>query len=296
MLATPTDMESAQAHLLADGKRLHLHHGPIDLIIEAFGADRDAAYRSAAQRFETILTELVGELPLLRERAVSNRTFAGAVARRMQKAVEPFCAQFVTPMAAVAGSVADEILAAIQNVPEMRKAYVNNGGDVAFHLCEGETINAAISGLPHGRITMDFTQPFRGIATSGWRGRSFSLGIADSVSVVAADAASADVAATMIANAVALEGCPRVKTSPADELSPDSDLGTMLVTIDVGELYPEEVDLALDQGAKVAQSLLNCGLIGGAVLQLHDEIRAVGLPADRQSYPNEIPARKLIDA
>ena len=34
--------------------------------------------------------------------------------------------------------------------------------------------------------------PHRGVATSGWRGRSHSLGIADSVTVVARNAAAAD--------------------------------------------------------------------------------------------------------
>ena len=41
--------------------------------------------------------------------------------------------------------------------------------------------------------------PVRGVATSGWRGRSHSLGIADSVTVLAATAAMADAAATVIA-------------------------------------------------------------------------------------------------
>ena len=31
-------MSGPQASLLSDGRRLHLNHGPIDLIVEAFGA------------------------------------------------------------------------------------------------------------------------------------------------------------------------------------------------------------------------------------------------------------------
>ena len=50
------------AHLLPDG-RLHLNHGPIDLIVEAFGArgDVQTAYGRASDRFATILEELVAE-------------------------------------------------------------------------------------------------------------------------------------------------------------------------------------------------------------------------------------------
>ena len=65
----------------------------------------------------------------------------------------------------------------------------------------------------------------RGIATSGWRGRSFSLGIADAVTVLADRAAAADAAATIIANAVDLPGHPAIVRVPACELAPDSDLG-----------------------------------------------------------------------
>ena len=56
-----------QQRRLADG-RLHLHDGPIDLIIEAFGETSAiaTAYAAAWRRFLTILDELCAELPLLR--------------------------------------------------------------------------------------------------------------------------------------------------------------------------------------------------------------------------------------
>ena len=57
-------MNSPLAGLLPDGRRLHLQHGPIDLVIEAFGPRDEigAAYRQARTRFETVLTELVEDL------------------------------------------------------------------------------------------------------------------------------------------------------------------------------------------------------------------------------------------
>jgi len=289
-------MQRPQASLLADGRRLHLHHGPIDLVIETFGQGQSEAYRCVTQRFASVLDELVAELPLLRSRALPTTEFSGVIARRMHEAVEPYCSEFVTPMAAVAGAVADEMLSHIRQVPNIEKAYVNNGGDVAFHLTAGQSINAAMAALPEGQITVDCLDSFRGIATSGWSGRSFSLGIADSVSVVAKDAAAADVAATMIANAVKIPDHPNVTRIPANQRSPDTDLGSLEVTTHVGDLTMDEVQSALDNGMKIAQSCLKKGLIGGAVLQLKQELRQVGMPATVQTYVKSIPERELTDA
>ena len=98
----------AQVSLLPDGRRLHLHDGPIDLIIEAFGAPSQVAkaYSAATERFTIILDELCAELPLLRQTAgLSGPPVTGVVAKRMLEAVLPYAADnFITPMAAVAGS------------------------------------------------------------------------------------------------------------------------------------------------------------------------------------------------
>ncbi|MCP4319695.1 MAG: UPF0280 family protein [Hyphomicrobiales bacterium] len=269
-------MQRAQAFLLDDGKRLHLQHGPIDLIVQVFGHGRQEAYRRAAGRFETVLEELVSELPQLRQRAQHGTKFSGSVAGRMQHAVQPFCPQFITPMAAVAGSVADEILFHMCDGADLEKAYVNNGGDVAFHLAPGQRIDAVIAAVTGARITIGSDAPYRGVATSGWRGRSFSLGIADSVSVIANDAAIADAAATMIANAVDVTNSPAIERTPARELSSDSDLGKRLVTTGVGALFDENIRFALGGGIQAARSLLDRGLIGGASLQLQGSVEHVG--------------------
>ena len=269
-------MQHAQAHLLADGKRLHLQHGPIDLIVEAFGAGREAAYHRATRRFETVLEELVGELSLLRRRVSRQTPPKGQVARRMHAAVLPLGAQFVTPMAAVAGAVADEVLCCLCDGVSLRKAYVNNGGDVAFHLERGETIEAAIAAAAGGRISITSGMPHRGVATSGWRGRSHSLGIADSVTAVARNAATADAAATLIANAVDLPGSARIRRIPARQLAPDSDLGDRPVTVAVERLSSAEVEAALAAGCGKARKLLDHGLIGGAVLELQGVVCLAG--------------------
>jgi ApbE superfamily uncharacterized protein (UPF0280 family) len=274
-----------QIALLPDGKRLHLQDGPIDLIVEAKGSDGQvaAAYEAAARRFTGLLDELCEELTELRKAADPARsTLHSVVARRMQAAVAPFAAEhFITPMAAVAGSVAEEILGAMLAAARLDRAYVNNGGDIALHLSGGEQFTVGLMDRPDHQgvmqtITIEAGDVARGIATSGRHGRSFSLGIADAVTVLARTAAQADAAATIIANAVDLPGHPAVVRRPANELQPDSDLGARLVTRDVGTLRETEVDEALQAGVGRAQLLLAAGLIEGAALRLLGETALVG--------------------
>jgi ApbE superfamily uncharacterized protein (UPF0280 family) len=273
----------AQVRLLEDGRRLHLHDGPIDLIVEAFGETNqiNAAYRAAAERFVNVLDELCGELAFLRQATrVDGPLPSGVIARRMVAAVAPYCERtFITPMAAVAGAVAEEILATMA-AARLSRAYVNNGGDIALHLMPGEHFVVGMVERPDrpslfGTATLDSAQPIRGIATSGRRGRSFSFGIADAVTVLADRAAMADAAATIIANAVDLPGHPDVVRVSARSLAPDSDLGDRLVTQGVGKLSAFEIATALDTGAVVAQSLLARRLIRSAALHLRGDTRLV---------------------
>lgn len=273
--------------MLPDGKRLHLNHGPIDLIIEAFGEVEEvaAAYRQAEDRFATVLEELVAELTELRSASARTpRNFAGPTARRMERVVTRFADRFfITPMAAVAGSVADEMLDAMRRGRKLQRAYVNDGGDIAILLSPDEEMKAAIAGTGHGftdRVTVRFVDPVRGIATSGWRGRSFSLGIADAVTVLADDAATADAAATLIANAVDLQGHPAIERTPARELAPDSDLGDRRVTTNVGTLTEAEVAEALERGKAVADDFVLRGLIVSAALFLNGQSRLAGALAE----------------
>jgi uncharacterized protein len=270
-------MRQPQVGWLRDGKRLHLQDGPIDLIVEAEGsaANRHSAYAAAIGRFTGLLDELCDELPLLRTAADPVRcALQGTVARHMHAAVAPFAADhFITPMAAVAGSVAEEILTAMVRAAPLDRAYVNNGGDIALHLTEGEAFTVGLIDRPDKYGLMRTAEirscdPIRGIATSGWHGRSFSLGIADAVTVLAGTAAQADAAATIIANAVDLPGHPAIVRCPANELQPDSDLGARLITRDVGELSDNEIEAALEAGASCARQLLLSGLIEGATLRL----------------------------
>jgi len=325
---------SAQIALLP-GNRLHLNHGPIDLVISADGAVREIerAYARAAAMFPNILPELVAELALLRTPLgvfaspltptplpapthvgigrLGERGFAcgprnsvpsplegegqgeggsvsevakpianGPIAKRMVEAVWPYRAVFITPMAAVAGAVAEHVLAAMVEVADLHRAIVNNGGDIALHLVPGECLRAGIVGdlaLPNLDATIEIAgaDPVRGLATSGWRGRSQSLGIADAVTVLARNAAPADAAATMIANAVDVDD-PTIRRLPANQVRDDSDLGEMPVTVDVGALSAAKVRQALEHGARRATELKEKGLIVAAYLQLRGQMLVVG--------------------
>jgi ApbE superfamily uncharacterized protein (UPF0280 family) len=259
--------------------RWHFQHGPIDIVLQALGDDEACqhAVESAWQRFQTVLPELVSELPLLRwpVAQLHAASFKGVVAQRMQLAAQhvAWAAHdgFVTPMAAVAGSVAQELIGLLAQ-DGVNKAYVNNGGDIALHLQEGNSwrigvvsdlhkalasdvaTDLVIDLVSEGHFVIDHSMPVRGVATSGWQGRSFSLGIADSVTVLAATAAQADVAATLIANAVNIDH-PAIQRQPANSLRDDSDLGERLVTVDVPRLASTQVEQALQLGLDCAHAM-----------------------------------------
>jgi uncharacterized protein len=293
----------AQIRLLTDGRRLHLQDGPIDPIVEAFGASSgvENAYRAACVRFERVLDELCAELLVLRQQCFAESEWPqGVVGRRMMAAVLPYASEyFITPMAAVAGAVAEEILATMRASAQLSRAYVNNGGDIALHLAPGEKFVVGIVERPErpslfGTATLHGCDPIRGIATSGWCGRSFSLGIADAVTVLAERAAAADAAATIIANAVDLPGHPAITRVPACELAPESDLGNRPVTQAVGVLSAADVNQALLAGVETAERLQRIGLIRSAALKLQGETRVVGsIP---ELTPSLVDERGLVHA
>ncbi len=260
---------SVQMRWLPDG-RLHLQQGPIDLICQVWG-DEVAAYGRAVARFEGVLSGLVAELSALR---AVDAVVQGPIARVMAAAVLQYRPVFITPMAAVAGAVAEAVLAAMVG-PGVVRGYVNNGGDIALYLTPGTTLRCAVAGTG-AVVEVGYDDPVRGIATSGWRGRSWSLGIADCVTVLAQTASQADAAATMIANAVDLPGHPGIARRPAVEMQADSDLGARLVTVGVSGLTDTDIDAALDHGMAAASEFRALGLIDSAALFLHPELRTIG--------------------
>ena len=220
----------------------------------------------------------------------------------MSAAVAPYAGDcFITPMAAVAGSVAEEVLGAMLAVAVLDQAYVNNGGDIALHLGDHEHFTVGLMDRPDRdgvmrTLTVEADDPVRGIATSGRHGRSFSLGIADAVTVLAPTASQADAAATIIANAVDLPGHPAIIRCPANDVQPDSDLGARLVTRQVGELSQAEITAALESGAKCARELFDRGLIEGAVLRLCGDMLVIGTRDIERQRPRRLGAKSIVHA
>lgn len=286
----------ARRTLLPDG-RWHFQHGPIDIVIGADGHPDalQAAQAAAWQRFDGLLEELVAELALLRQPVGPGPCpLRGPVARRMWAACRPHRSGFITPMAAVAGSVAQELIGHYAR-PGVERAWINNGGDIALHLAPGRSLRIGLyadigrfdasevrDGIrTDGWFDVDHELGVRGVATSGWRGRSFSLGIADSVTVLARSAAEADAAATVIANAVDVDDA-RIVRRPACELKDDSDLGALAVTVDVPRLDSATVQHALRCGLQRAQALHERGLIWSCALVCQD---MVALAGERRAAP-----------
>ena len=274
----------ARRQALSNG-RWHFQHGPIDIVLQLDGDSNacEHALQTAWQRFETILPELVRELPALRRPVdeLHDHRFESVVARRMHQAASELAWAsadgFITPMAAVAGSVAQEVLQALA-LPGVGRAYVNNGGDIALHLQRGEwrigvvsqlaqalAADAASALVTDGQFVISAAMPVRGVATSGWSGRSFSFGVADSVTVLADTAAQADVAATLIANAVTIQH-PGIQRRPANSLRDDTDLGDRMVTVDVPSLPPALIQDALQLGLDCARGLQARGQLHAAYL------------------------------
>ena len=277
-------MQWPVAAYLDGGRRLHLQHGPIDLILgveDAEGAVVQPSFDAAIARFQDVLATLAGELPLLRRALdLTSPQPEGPVARRMARAAMPFADRhFLSPMICVAGSVADEMLTAMRAAAPLHRAYVNNGGDIAIWLAEGGQYSVAVSsqtGHRLGTLRFGFDSGIGGIATSGSGGRSLSLGIADSVTVLAASAATADTAATLIANAVDIPDHPGIRREAARSLQPDSDLGDRLVVTHVPPLAQGEIKTALAAGHALAEDMAAAGQILGAALFLQGQAEIAG--------------------
>ncbi len=274
-----------KCQLLLQENRLHLHHGPIDIIahVEAPEEIRKCLYESASKRLSTVLEELVSELDLLKLPWSKNHPEPrGSIARKMLNAVNGSM-RFITPMAAVAGAVAEEIMETMileansidTSLESIRRMYVNNGGDISFWLNNGDSFTIGVvenTETPelNTKVCLPYESPVRGVATSGWRGRSQSLGIADAVTVLASSSANADAAATLIANDVNAE-YPGIVRKPACEGKDDSDLGMRLVTVDVPQLPERIISQALQCGAQTVRELISKEKINSAYLSLQKQ-------------------------
>ncbi len=261
--------------------RFQVSHGPMELGIQVTG--RESAVLQAGGMVspwsQGLLEEIRSVLPLLKMRGETLPVKARwpRVVKRMVRAVQAVDGKELTPMAAVAGAVADEMLARLREIPEgfFSRILVNNGGDMAL-FSPGAPVTIGIRGTGrNGTAMRNMTVSGGGVATSGWRGRSFSRGIADAVVVVADSGAVADAAATFIGNRVDVTGVAASRRR-ASELDPMTDIPDVMVTVSCPPLKKEEKQAALDNGRAAVLPLLERSIIRGAGLYLQGESAELG--------------------
>ena len=258
--------------------------GPMTLTVSAW-ADSEARPVIAAKAGAVALG-LLGDLSdwqRYMKLPAKNLTRRGhppsVVARAVEatKQVSRTSGRDLTPMAAVAGAVADEVADYAATLGADR-VFVNNGGDISLRLGPGQEAVVGLPLFPGGppghRLRVRHHDGVGGVATSGWRGRSFSPGLADQVAVWAGSSALADAAATCLAGEVTLDS-PLIKRRPASDIDPDSDLGETPVTVGVGRLTKDQIGLALDGGERAARRLMECLPIGGVQLRLGEGRRLI---------------------
>lgn len=268
-------------------ERLRVEWGPVSLVLSARWPDgpRSAALAAGGRRALEVLEELAGlrRLLSLDVRRVHNAAAVPVPARAMVEAARAYAGQGVTPLIAVAGTVADAVADALVEWGATW-VVVSNGGDVALRLAPGESVSVGIvprvsARAPVAQLQVRAGEEVGGVATSGFGGRSFTLGIADAAVVFARSAVTADVAATLAGNATDIDA-PAVERALAESLDPDTDLRGRLVTRRVGVLSAAEVDRALDRGAAWAQAQVTAGRVRGAIMALRGRWRFVGWPGE----------------
>jgi hypothetical protein len=193
------------------------------------------------------------------------------VVRRMIEATKKMEETDLTPLAAVAGTTAD-MVADFMFSRGGTKIIVDNGGDIAIRLREGEVARVGIkteidAKQPTYLISIDSTMGIGGVATSGLGGRSFTKGIASAATVISESASFSDAAATVIGNFTNVED-PNITRSLAEKIYPDTDIAGEWITVKVGRLCEEKIEKALTNGLSKANSICEKGLIKGAFIAL----------------------------
>jgi len=177
----------------------------------------------------------------------------------------------LTPMAAVAGTIADAVADWLFE-RGLTRVIVDNGGDIAIRLARGERATVGVrpqitSRLISHVIYLDSSRSAWGVTTSGMGGRSFTRGIASAVTVLADNASVADAAATAVANSCFVED-RSILQLPAQNIDPNSDLAGIHVTSEVKPLSTESIRKAVGNARRKAENLFQKDLISGAFIAL----------------------------
>ncbi|MEJ2716012.1 MAG: UPF0280 family protein [Deltaproteobacteria bacterium] len=264
---------------LGDGSVL-VECGPMRMFIEASaaGTPRPDLCRRAAEKAVTFLEEVAAQRNSLRAPALEvPEPTPRSIVHRMWEAARLVGDADLTPMASVAGAIADATADLLER-EGMSRVVVNNGGDVAFRLKDRERLYVGIrpdvgnSAMSH-RVLVTPDMGLGGVTTSGLGGRSFTRGVASAATVFASTATTADAAATAVANATYVPS-ENVIQRMAESIQPDTDLKGVRITASLGDLSPEEIEKALQQGMTKAEEMASRGLIYGACLFVKGRMRS----------------------
>jgi uncharacterized protein len=264
--------------VLSDGIVL-VDYGPMRMSISASenGKPLVKLAKEGAHLAMRVLEDLAKFLPVIKKKSQEleiEEAFPDVV-RRMIEATRKMEEQDLTPLAAVAGTASD-VVADFMFSKGGTKIIVDNGGDIAIRLREGETARVGVkieigAREPAYLILIDSTMGIGGVATSGIGGRSFTKGIASAATVLSETASFSDAAATVIGNFTIVED-PNIVKSLAEKIYPDTDIAGEWVTIKVGELSQEKIGKALNNGLSKAYTICQRGLIKGALVALQGKV------------------------
>ena len=260
---------------ILDGK-LFLEYGPTNLEIKVTNENYIEIYQYVIANFKKKFESLAEELDKLKINTSPKKKFVSDVGKIMQKSTEKFLPKFITPMAAVAGSISESLLNDLMANFTLDKIYINNGGDVAIYSNKYKNFTFNVAGQDQVKICLGKISGTYGVATSGWKGRSFSMGIADSVTVIAKSASLADAAATLIANDINIKKHPNINKEKAEKIYEQTDLKNKLVTTSVGYLTTFEIKKALLKGKITADNFISKNIILSALLNLKNNYLYLG--------------------
>jgi len=283
-------MEQKVIHAL-DGGRILAEYGPMRLVISAWVGklpQRNLCVSAAREAFACFERVAAFKHELSRHLSQNPVPLSDPLARQMLESVRAVGDRDLTPLAAVAGTLADAVADFLFD-RGMTRVVVNNGGDVAVRLIGDEHVNVGIgSGPSHGpvstTIVLDSSLSSWGIATSGLGGRSFTRGVASAVTILAGTASQADAAATSVANASLVDD-EEVVQEPAENIDPNTDMAGIPVTVRVGPLSEEKKETAVSRALEKAHLLAHRGLILGALVEVQGRIGADGFDLARLIRP-----------
>ena len=261
---------------LIEDDKLFIENGPTNIIAEAFSSEKIEIYNLICEYSSKFLKDLSLEIETLKKPTSQKNKFVSDIANTMFESTQLFLPNFITPMASVAGSISELLLLKVLEKFDVNKIYINNGGDISLYITKNEKFNFSIGGETNFVVEYSDTDGFGGIATSGWKGRSFSMGVADSVTVIAEKASIADAAATIICNHIDLENSKKVKKTIANNLYEDTDLDNKLITVSVESLTEAEIKQALSKGKIISEHYISKNLIKSVIINLQDNVLILG--------------------